>query len=179
MTSITQWKSVLSCRCPHPCSRVLFVSLITWQSHDGHLIVVLPASRKRAPPDTAMSPLEAGLLSPTLVHFIPTTLTIIPMKPSSTDTTIRARHVWMWTVERGRGVKEEDERRQKNRWRQRDGRRGERRKEKRWNNEGVWGERESRQNIAGWGGSRERNKCWEGQGNDKKRGRERITEWVC
>lgn len=39
----------------------------------------------------------AGLLSPTLVHFMPTTLTMMPIKPNSTDTTIMARHVWMWT----------------------------------------------------------------------------------
>lgn len=57
----------------------------------------IPASRKRAPPVTAMRVLMAGLLSPTLVHFMPTTLTMMPIKPSSTDTTIMARHVWMWT----------------------------------------------------------------------------------
>lgn len=59
-----------------------------------------PASRKRAPPVTAMRVLVAGLLSPTLVHFMPTTLTMMPIKPRSTDTTMRARHVWMWTGER-------------------------------------------------------------------------------
>lgn len=61
---------------------------------------VAPASRKSAPPVIAMRDLVAGLLSPTLVHFMPTTLTMIPIKPSSTDTTIRARHVWMWTREK-------------------------------------------------------------------------------
>lgn len=61
---------------------------------------VAPASRKSAPPVIAMRVLVAGLLSPTLVHFMPTTLTMIPIKPSSTDTTIRARHVWMWTREK-------------------------------------------------------------------------------
>ncbi|TNN79633.1 hypothetical protein EYF80_010215 [Liparis tanakae] len=52
---------------------------------------------KRAPPPTAMRVLVTGSLSPTLVHFMPTTLTMMLMKPSSTDTTMRARHVWMWT----------------------------------------------------------------------------------
>lgn len=37
------------------------------------------------------------MLSPTFVHFMPTTLTIMPIKPSSTETTMSARHVWMWT----------------------------------------------------------------------------------
>lgn len=58
---------------------------------------ITPAKRKRAPPVTAMRVLVAGLLSPTFVHFMPTTLTMMPIKPSSTDTTIKARHVWMWT----------------------------------------------------------------------------------
>lgn len=62
-----------------------------------------PASRKSAPPDTAMRPLVAGLLSPTFVHFMPTTLTMMPINPSSTDTTMRARHVWMWTGNRRGG----------------------------------------------------------------------------
>lgn len=42
------------------------------------------------------------MLSPTLVHFMPTTLTMMPINPSSTDTTMRARHVWMWTGNRRR-----------------------------------------------------------------------------
>lgn len=58
---------------------------------------ITPASRKRAPPVTAMRVLVTGLLSPTLVHFMPTTLTMMPIKPINTDTTMRARHVWMWT----------------------------------------------------------------------------------
>lgn len=62
-----------------------------------------PASRKRTPPETAMRLLVSGLLSPTLVHFIPTTLTMMAMNPIRTETTIRARHVWICTA------KQEDE----------------------------------------------------------------------
>lgn len=47
----------------------------------------------------------AGLLSPTLVHFMPTTLTMMPMKPINTEMTIKARHVWMCTRDIGKGEK--------------------------------------------------------------------------
>lgn len=75
-----------------------------------------PASRKRAPPVTAMRVLVDGLLSPTLVHFMPTTLTMMPINPSSTDTTIRARHVWMWTRQRNRKRKEGQRVAQNGKW---------------------------------------------------------------
>ena len=54
-----------------------------------------PARRKRAPPAMATRPLAMGLLSPTRVHFIPTTLRTMATKPRSTATTIRARADWM------------------------------------------------------------------------------------
>lgn len=57
----------------------------------GHL----PARRKRAPPAMATRPLAMGLLSPTRVHFMPTTLRTMATKPRSTATTIRARADWM------------------------------------------------------------------------------------
>lgn len=55
----------------------------------------LPARRKRAPPAMATRLLAMGLLSPTRVHFMPTTLRTMPTKPKSTATTIRARADWM------------------------------------------------------------------------------------
>lgn len=57
----------------------------------------LGAARRRGHPgdgDTGR-PLAMGLLSPTRVHFMPTTLRTMPTKPRSTATTIGARADWM------------------------------------------------------------------------------------
>lgn len=69
-------------------------------NHFGCSLMVssLPARRKKTPPRTAIQLLVTGFSSPTLVHFIPITLTTTPTKPRIIATTMRAREVWIWTV---------------------------------------------------------------------------------